>query len=180
MPTLVKTLSTSLDKLKRLVVKFQRYGLNDIQTSNSAQPFGLDGNPVKNMVAVYSQTDEIGKTVIIGYFNPDSLAEVGGNRLYSTDASGKVKSLIYLRAQGDIEINGSADNMVRFSELEKAYNELRSDFNSHIGTYNGHIHLTTATVGSTPTPGIIAPTQSQGTPSTASIAAAKIDNVKTN
>lgn len=180
MPTLVKTLSTSLDKLKRLVIKFQRYGLNDIQTSNSAQPFGLDGHPVKDMVAVYSQTDEIGKTVIIGYFNPDSLAEIGGNRLYSTDDKGVVKGLIYLRAQGDIEINGSTDNMVRFSEMEKAYNELKSDLNSLITAYNSHIHITTATVGATPTPGIITPTTSSGTPSSASIAGAKIDNVKTN
>ena len=180
MPSLVKTLSTSLDKLKRLVVKFQRYGLNDIQTSNCAQPFGLDGNPVKDMVAVYSQTDEIGKTVIIGYFNPDSLAEIGGNRLYSTDDKGKLKGLIYMRSSGVAEINGDTDNMVRFSKLEAGFNELKSDINSLITAYNGHIHITTATVGPTPTPGVITPTPSSGTPSVASIAAAKIDNVKTN
>jgi hypothetical protein len=177
MNALVKILSTESGPLGRLIVKFLRYGSNDVQTSISAQPFGTDSNPVKDMIAVYAPTSEMGKTVIIGYLNPDAIAEVGGHRIYSTDESGAVQGTIYLRANGDAEINGDTDNMVRFTKLKEAFDKLKSDHNSLVTAFNTHLHPT-ASVGppSPPTPGAGIPAQ----PSSADISGAKIDNVKTN
>ena len=177
MNALVKILSTETGNLGRRVVKFLRYGLEDVQTSISAQPFGVDSNPVKNMIAVYAPTSEMGKTIIIGYLNPDAIAEIGGHRMYSTDDSGDVQAEIYLRANGDAEINGDSDNMVRFSELKTAFDALRSDHNSLVTAFNAHMHATAGTGPPVPpTPGAGIPAQ----PSTADISGAKIDNVKTN
>jgi hypothetical protein len=174
---LVKVISTEVGSLGRRIVKFLRYGASDVQTSISAQPFGIDGNPVKDMVAVYSTTSELGKTVIVGYLTPECAAEIGGLRLFSTDENGEVKSLIYLRSSGDIELNGDADNLVRFSKLEEGFDKLKTDFNNFLTAFNTHLHPTAA-VGppSPPTPGAGIPAQ----PSTASISGSKIDNLLTN
>jgi hypothetical protein len=179
MMNIVKILSTKINDGKRLA-KFLRMGLNDVQENNVAQPHGIDANPVKDMTAIYAQTSVKGESVIIGYINQNQLADIGELRLFSTDNSNEVQAVIFMRNNGDIEINGDADNMVRFSELKAAYDELKGDLNALISAYNSHIHITTATIGATPTPGVIAPTTSTGTPSTATIDAAKIDNVKTN
>lgn len=177
---LVTLISTEVDNLMRRIPKFLRLGNGDVQTAMQAGPYGIDSNPVKDMIAVYGATSEKGKTVIIGYINKNALAEVGGTRLFSTDESGAVQATAYLRSSGDMELNGDADNMVRFSKLEEGFNTLKGDVNTLITTYNSHIHITTATVGPSPTPGVISPTTSTGTPTQATIASAKIENVKTN
>ena len=179
MINIVKILSTKINDGKRLA-KFLRMGLNDVQENNVAQPHGIDANPVKDMTAIYAQTSVKGESVIIGYVNQNQLADIGELRLFSTNESNEVQAVIFMRNNGDIEINGDADNMVRFSELKAAYDELKGDLNALISAYNSHIHITTATIGATPTPGVIAPTTSTGTPSTATIDDAKIENVKTN
>ena len=179
MMNIVKILSTKITNGKRLA-KFLRMGLNDVQENNIAQPHGIDANPVKDMTAIYAQTSVKGESVIIGYINQNQLADIGELRLFSTDNSNAVQAVIFMRNNGDIEINGDADNMVRFSELKTAYDQLKGDFNAFVSIYNSHIHVTTATIGATPTPGVISPTVSTGTPSTATVDAAKIDNVKTN
>lgn len=178
MNNLVKVLSTETGQLGRRIVKFLRYGNSDVQTSISAQPFGVDANPVKDMIAVYAPTSEMGKTVIIGYLNPDAVAEIGALRIYSTDTNGAVKAVIYLRANGDAEINGAEDNMVRYSKLETAFNDLKSDFNKLVTAFNAHLHPTAA-VGP-PSPPTPVPNSIPAIPSSADITGAKIDNVKTN
>lgn len=170
---LTRVISTQLDNLNRRLIKVLRFGRSDVQTPFQALPHGIDSNPVKDWLAVYSDTTEKGKPVIIGYINPDQLAEVGGTRIYSTDVDGAVKFAIYLRADGTCEVGGDTDNMVRYSELETAFNTLRDDFNNFVNlTYNLHQHPTAA-VGP-PSPPSVTGQQSQ-----ADISGAKINEVKT-
>lgn len=170
---LTRVISTQLDNLNRRLVKVLRFGRSDVQTPFQALPHGVDSNPVKDWLAVYSETTEKGKPVIIGYINPDQLAEVGGTRIYSTDSDGAVQFAIYLRADGTCEVGGDTDNMVRYSELETAFNTLRDDFNNFVNlTYNVHQHPTAAT-GPPSTPTVT------GSQSNADITGAKIDEVKT-
>jgi hypothetical protein len=176
---LTKVISTRYDSLNRRIVKFLRFGRSDVQECQQAAPFGIDSNPVKDMIAVYSPTAEDGKNVIIGYLNPNQLAEVGETRLFSTDSDGNLQFYVHLKNDGTSEIGGDTDNMVRYSELESAFNQLRDDLNDLISAYNSHIHTTTATIGASTTPGVIAPTTSTGTPSTADVSGAKIDEIKT-
>lgn len=162
MITLVKIISTSVDSLKRRIQKFVRFGLDDVQTSMVAAPFGIDSNPVKDMVAVYAPTAEKGKTVIIGYINKNAISEVGGVRLFSTDANGTEKFYVYLRANDTLELGGNTKHLARFEELETAFNALKSDFNTHTHTGN---------LGAPTTPPLV--------PSIADISGAKITKIKT-
>lgn len=75
---------------------------------------------------------------------------------------------ITLTGVDNININGSDDFAVAYTELKTAFDQLLNDFNAHI-------HTTTATIGASSTPGIISiPT----TPSTADMSSAKVETVK--
>lgn len=174
MISLVKIIDTTIDNLKRRVVKFLRLGGKDVQSSLQAEPYGVDAHPIKDMIAIYAKTGEKGKTVIIGYINKNQQALIGEHRLFSTDKNGVEKAFLWLRNDGNLEVNGDDDNMVRFSELKTEFDKLTSDFNSLVSTFNTHVH-----------PGVTAGgastlvTVTSGAPSTADIADAKIDEVKT-
>ncbi len=127
---LTKVLSSSIDALNRRVVKILRMGKSDVQTSLEVMPYGIDSNPIKDMIALHSDTSEKGKSVIIGYINKQQLAEAGELRLFSTDENGILKAHIWLKNNGDIEILGDSDNMVRYSSLETAFNMLKADLDA--------------------------------------------------
>ena len=120
---------------------------------------------------------EVDSKVIVTFIN-----EVTGFVSSVTDVS-KILNKVgdrYIQIESDfIEIGGDTDFMVRFSELETAYNQLKDDHDALVSTFNAHIHITTATVGATPIPGVIAPTTTMEVPSTGDISGAKIDEIKT-
>lgn len=80
---------------------------------------------------------------------------------------------IYLRAG-----NEGGDFMVRFNELKSGFDELVDNHNNLVTAYNLHIHTTTATIGETAVVGVIAPTTSSETSSTASVDDAKIEDIE--
>ena len=166
MTTISKVISTSITNSKRLV-KFLGFGKNDVQEKNESAPFGIDSNPVKDMVAIMVPSSEIGREIVIGYINTNQLAGVGETRLFSTNESGVIQIAIHLKNDGTIEIGGNNDNLVRFTELKAGFEQLKSDFNSLVNLYNLHVHAGTGV-----------PTISVSTPSTASINASKINELK--
>ena len=170
----VKVISSELDKVKRRIIKVLRFGRSDVRTSLEASPHGIDSVPVKDLIAIYSETGQDGDTVIIGYLNKNRLAEVGENRLFSTDENGVLSTFIWLKNDGTMEVGGDTDFMVRFSELETGFNQLKSDLNSLISTFNTHVHPG-VTVGAAST--LI--TVTLETPSNADISNAKIQEIKT-
>lgn len=178
---LTKVLSTNIDSLMRRVVKVLRFGKSDVQTALDVSSYGIDSHPIKDMIAVYSDTSEKGKTVIIGYINKNKLAEIGELRLFSTNSTGTEQFYTWLKNDGTMEIGGDGDNMVRYSELEIAFNQLKSDFNSLVTAYNTHVHPIVNAVPLATPPGIVTSsvTVTTGVPSAANIAPAKIDEIKT-
>lgn len=76
---------------------------------------------------------------------------------------------------GDTE---GGDFLARFNELKDGFDQLKDDYNDLINKYNAHIHITTATIGLGPAVGVISPTTSSGSVSTASIDSAKIDEIE--
>jgi len=169
---IVKTISSIIDGGKRFI-KVLRFGQDDVQESHQISPHGIDSNPVKDMVALYMQTAEKGKTVIVGYVNPNQISEVGELRLYATDSDGVEKNSIHLKNDGTIEVGGDADFMVRFGPLQTGFNKLKSDHDNFISGYNIHVHPT-APAGPVSVPSVL------GLPSTADISGAKIDEIKTS
>lgn len=158
---LTTTISTTVDAGMRLIQKIRRLGKYDIQTAPVAAPYGIDSNAVRNMIAVYADTSVKGQQVIIGYINVNSLAEIGGVRIFSTNDQGAEQFYVYLRASNNLELGGDSRHLARFEELETAFNQLKTDFNSHF-------HTSAA-------PGL--PTTPPATPSSADISGAKIDNI---
>lgn len=175
----VKVISTAIRKSKRLV-KILRFGLDDVQDIREAMPHGIDSNPYQDMIAIYGSTSEKGTPVIIGYINKNQIADVGELRMFSTDDKGDEQMYLHLKNDGTAEFNGDADFMVRFNELKSGFDDLKSDFNDLVTKYNTHIHITTATIGAGATPGVISPTATTDSPSSASIDAAKIEEIKTS
>lgn len=167
---LIKVISTRLDAAVRFV-KFYYRGKSDVRDVQEFSPFGIDGNPLKDMVAICVQTGQDGKSFVIGYLNKNQMAAAGELRLYSLDADGKQKTYQWFKADGTIEIMGDSDNMVRYSKLESAFNELKGDFNTLVTKYNAHTHP----IGSPST----GPPSVTGSPSTADITPAKIKEIKT-
>ncbi len=157
----VKTISTRVTELGQRLQKFLGLGLKDVQEVPVAAPFGIDSNAVKDMIAVYSPTMVKGEAVIIGYINKNALAEVGGLRLFSTNAQGTEQFYVYLRNTNNLELGGTNRHLTRFEELEIAFNTLKNEFNLH--THTGNLG---------------APTSPPIVPSVADISGAKIDNIK--
>lgn len=142
-----------------------------------AGAYGTDAQPIEDCIAIYAQTGVKGKTVIIGYINKNAVAGVGEHRLFSTDADGVVKFYIHLKNDGTCEIGGNADNMVRYSKLEEAFNQLKSDHDALVTAFNAHMHPTAGT--GAPSPPTPIPNSIPATPSTADISDAKIEEIKT-
>lgn len=166
MLNITKVISTSFDDLQRRIIKVLRKGKSDVQTPMEAVPFGIDSNPIKDMIAVYGQTEEKGKTVIIGYIDKNKLAASGETRLYSTDNNGSLKTYVWLKNDGTMEIGGNTKHMVRYEELNTAL----QNFKTLMQTELGKIQTGIIAGGGSYTPGSL----------TIDVSPAKIDNIKTS
>jgi len=160
-----KVISTSIDKVKRRIVKILVNGLQDVQTSKVIAPYGIDSHPVKNLIAVYAPTSVKGKTIILGYINKNDLAAVGELRLYSTDSDGVEKISHHLKNDGTMEIGGNGDNMVRFIGLDNGLQNQDAQIQAELVK----IQTAIAGLGGAYVPGNI----------TTDISASKIDRIKT-
>lgn len=165
MINLIKVISSELDSFSRRVVKFLRLGLSDTRTSLEAAPYGIDSNPVKDMIAIYLQTGVKGKDVVVGYINKNQVAEIGESRIYSTDSSGTLKFSIHLKNDGTCEVGGSSHNLVRYTPL----NDGLQDFVTFVNQQLGLIATGIAAGGGSYTPGS----------ASIDISDSKIDEIKT-
>lgn len=138
---LTTVISTEIDNLTRRLVKVLRIGRSDVRTPFEAVPYGIDSNPIKDMVAVYSETAEKGKDVIVGYLNKNQLADVGESRMYATDANGNLKLYVWLKADGTMELGGTADNAVRYQKLSDATTAYQNKVITELGKISAAIAL---------------------------------------
>ena len=127
-----KVILSSLDSLGRRLVKGYRYGNIDVRTPLQANPSGFDSNPIKDMVAIYSNTDNKDTNIIVGYLNKNQLADSGEARVYSTDSEGNLKTYIWLKNNGNIELGGTADYAVRFTALQTALEDMVTIINENL------------------------------------------------
>ena len=151
MVDLVKTISSEIDSIGRRLLKLLRYGKSDVQNVYVASPYGVDSNPIKGMIAVYAESSVKGEPVVIGYINKNQLAEIGEHRIFSTDDQGNIQGFIWLKNDGQIQLNGTGDNLVRYSPLNQ---ELQS-FKDSIQTELTKIQTGIVGAGGAYTPGIL-------------------------
>ena len=164
MNTLAKIISTTTDNAKRRILKFLRQG-NDAQTGYESAPFGIDGVPFKDMVAIHATTQRKGESVILGYINKNQLAAVGELHLYSTNAQGVEQFRIKIKNNNTCELGGNADNSVRYTPL----NQGAQDFKDLLAAEFVKIQMSIAQVGGVYTPGTL----------TFDISNSKINEIKT-
>lgn len=134
---------------------------DDIQTVELMSQSGEDTNPPDgSRIAILT----IGESYKIAIASDDGIVPTmnpGEKKIYSSDI-GIIKAFINFLVDGTLELNGNADFAVRFSALETAFNQFKTD-------YNGHTHATVASIG---TPTIPIPITA------ADITPAKVDEVK--
>jgi hypothetical protein len=160
---------------------------DDLQTVENFLAGGIDYNPSDNVVALVDDAGDSYKTVV--GFDDGITPEVdrGEIEIYSTESDGSAKSArVKCDNQGNVEINGDADNAVRFSKLQEAFDQLKSEYDDVAEKLNQTIdsltQFFTAYVPGGPTavgsPSTWSYTVKQANSSTADIDPSKVDEVK--
>lgn len=111
------------------VLKVLQFGA---KTADECAPFGDDSSPVPNMTAIYADTSEAGEQVIIGYINSNQLAKTGEKRLYSLKEDGSVSFYLWLKNDGNLEVGGDNDNLVRFKPLKQGIDKSDALINAEL------------------------------------------------
>lgn len=145
----------------KLMLQVEISSPDDIQSAQFMDQAGQMTNPPINSTVLIAG---IGEAFKVAFAADDGIVPsvgVGEQKLYSSDV-GTIMGFINLLVDGTIEINGNADFAVRYNALETAFNQLQTDFDTHI-------HPVTTAPGSTGVP---------TAPSTADITGAKVDEVK--
>ena len=91
MNKIVKVISSSIIK-GATIIKILGSGKKDIQEKNQISHFGVDSCPIKDVIAVYSPTSEIGKEVIIGYINRNQISDPGETEYFQQTLKEKNRS----------------------------------------------------------------------------------------
>lgn len=149
----------------RKSLKVSEFG---VKTADLVSSFGDDGSPLKDMVALYSTTSNVGENVILGFINKHQIAQPGEKRIFSLKPNGELSFDIHLKGNGTCEIGGNTDYAVRYSKLEEAFNELKGKFNELVNLFNTHTHAGNGTI----------PPATSANLSNADITPARIDEVK--
>jgi hypothetical protein len=167
---------------KRLLLSVEISDPDDVQIVELILPFGLDVYPPVGSKVFLDKAGESYKICMAVDDGIGPNTEEGESIVYSVSEGAIVARTYYknngdieiesvgggfvnIRKDGSVEVNGDSDFMVRFSALQTAFNQLKSDFDTHI-------HSGVVTGGSNTS----VPTAT----SSADIDPAKIDNVKTN
>lgn len=114
MISLSKTKGFDYNSIKNRIIKVLQYGA---KTALQAAPFGDDSNPIKEMTAIFANTETNDEPVIIGYVNENQLAAEGEKRAFSLKPDGTVSFYTWLKNDGTFEIGGNTDNLIRFNLL---------------------------------------------------------------
>jgi len=164
---ITKVISTRIGSATSRLVKILRFGKSDVQEPRQSSAFGIDSNPVPKLLAVYSETSENGKAVILGYININQLADIGECRIYSTDENNSLKAYLWAKNDGDLLVNGDTDNLIRYLKLNQGLQQFVNDLKLELTAIQAGIIAGGGTY--TPNPAFHL-----------DISDSKIDNVKTN
>lgn len=126
---LSKIISSAIEKGK-LIVKILGYGSKDVQTIHNVQPFGIDARPVPGYRGIYADTASKEEKILIGIIHESVLVDEGEIRLRSEDSDKAEQAYLYLKNDGNIEINGDADNLMRFLNTKAVIEEIQNDLAS--------------------------------------------------
>lgn len=115
----------------KLLLQVEVTDPDDVRTIEAVTQAGDDTNPPNGArVVILSITDNY--QVAIGADDGiEPTMDAGEKKLYSV-SSGAIAAYINLLANGDIELNGNANTAVAFAALASGFNQLVTDFNTHV------------------------------------------------
>jgi len=151
-------------------IKVNAGGKNNTLTVEQWQDPGTDAPPLPGDYVALTDGPGTGERQAVGSDDGTQKKAAGGeNRIYGRDANGALVSEVWLKGDGSIEItslksgakvtittggvieiNGASDFVALAQLVLAQLNDIRTKHDSHT-------HITTATVGASPTPGVIAP-----------------------
>ena len=101
------------------------------KTASEVSPYGVDSNPRigNDLDAIFSETSAGGETVILGFIQENRFAEEGEIRLFSENEDGITSAYVWLTKDGNVNINGRTDNLVKFKAFAAANLKLQQDLN---------------------------------------------------
>lgn len=152
------------------------------ETAQQYGQHGLISNPAKNTIGLRLTQGSL-DIIIAGLNYSVPLPENPGETiLFSTDAEGNLLSKLYLDKDGNFIFNDGEDFAVRYSALETAYNQLKSEVDQLITDTNqlkshGHPVSVDPNTGTGATTAItpVIPVQQ---PSTGDITPSKVEEIK--
>lgn len=117
-----------IEAFKR-VLKVEQFGA---KTADVISDFGDDSSPLKDMIAIYANTSEVGDSVIIGYINENQIAQAGEKRIFSLKEDGTLSFAVHLKNDGTCEIGGAVDNAVRYQKMDDALQAQKTAINAEL------------------------------------------------
>lgn len=144
----------SVVKGVRRFTKFIGMGKFDTKEHRVISSWGEESVPIKDSVAIWAHSSVSGESVVIGYINKNAVSSMsaGEKRIFSTNSSGEEQIQIYLRDDAKIELGGNSDNLVSFTDLKTAFDQLKSEVNAMVTTFNTHTHATPSGPSLVPVP----------------------------
>lgn len=147
--------------VSKLMLQVEVTDPDDIQSIQAMSRSGEDSNPPNGSTVTILNVSDSFKLIVASDDGIVPSMGQGEKKLYSV-SGGAIAAFMNFLTTGVIEINGNADNAVRFSNLETAFNQLKADYNLHVHALAGGVG-----VASPPSP-----------TTTADMSSAKVDEVK--
>lgn len=95
---------------------------------------GTDAPPLAEDYALTVSVPGDSGQAVIGYLDSDNegVALGGEHRIYARDPDGTVAIAVHLKGDGTIEFGADTDNLVRYSELETAFELLKTQLTTNL------------------------------------------------
>ena len=130
-----RTITTNRDGTnQRVMLQVQMTNPDDIQTVEYVSLPGQDENPIDGSRVFILEVGESYKIAIAVDDGVTPAMETGEKRLYSVSDAGDIQAFINILKTGIIEVNGDADNAVRFAALDVALQTLVASINAVLAT----------------------------------------------
>ena len=114
----------------RLMLQVRLSAPDDIQTIEYVPQPGQDENPIDGTKVFIIQVSESYKIAVGADDGVEPAAATGEKWLHSLNDDGDVQARLKLLKSGIIEVNGNADNAIRFAALDTAFQTLVTAVNA--------------------------------------------------